>query len=128
MVSVNDLLIILAVFLGSCLVATICVALIVSLVNLISMIKRVNRLIDDNAVHVNKTLKQLPVLVDSLDKAGASIKANADKAGASFGAIESVFTGAPAAAENSNTLMTIVTIAESILKMIIGYFSKKEKE
>ncbi len=52
---------------------------------------------------------------------------NVDKAGASVAAIETMFTG-EAAGSDSGTVMTIVGIAESILKVILNYFSSKEKE
>ncbi len=125
MISINDLLIIMVMFLGSCLVVAVGATLIAALVNFIKMTKKVSRLIDDNAAYVNKTIMQLPALVDSLDKAGTSVKANADRVGTSLGAIEGMFTGT-AAADESNTLMTVVNIAESILKVIAGYFAKKE--
>ena len=128
MISINDLLIFLAVFIGSCLVAAIGVLLIIALVNFIKMAKKFNKLIDDNTEHVSKTLKQLPGLAENLDKASISIKVNADKIGSSFGAIEGVFTGTPTTGDDSNTLLTIVSIAESVLKVIIGFFGKKEKE
>jgi LPXTG-motif cell wall-anchored protein len=63
-----------------------------------------------------------------LDKASISVKVNADKVGSSFGAIEGVFTGTPATGEDSNTILTIVSIAESVLKAILGFFAKKEKD
>lgn len=127
MISINDLLIFLAVFIGSCLVAAIGVLLIIALVNFIKMTKKLSKLIDDNTEHVNKTLKQLPGLAENLDKASISIKVNADKVGSSFGAIEGVFTGT-STGEDSNTLLTIVSIAESVLKVIMSFFAKKEKE
>lgn len=128
MISVNDLLIFMAVFIGSCLVATIGVLMIIALVNFIKMTKKFNKLIDDNTEHVNKTLKQLPALAENLDKASISIKVNADKVGSSFGSIEGIFTGTPATGDESNTLLTIVSIAESVLKVILGFFAKKENE
>ncbi len=128
MISVNDLLTFLAVFIGSCLVAAIGVLLIIALVNFIKMAKKFNKLIDDNTEHVNKTLKQLPGLAENLDKASISVKVNADKVGVSFSSIEGVFTGTPATGDDSNTLLTIVSIAEGILKAIIGFFAKKERE
>jgi hypothetical protein len=127
MISINELLTFMAVFLGSCLAAVIGTALTIALVHIIKVTKKIGKLIDDNAGHVNRTMEQLPALADNLNKAGASVKVNADKVGTSFGAIEGMFTGTPAAAEESNTLTAIVDIAESILKMIISYFAKKEK-
>ena len=128
MISVNDLLVFLGVFIGCCLVAAISVLLIIALVNFIKMTRKFNKLIDDNTEHVNKTLKQLPGLTENLDKASISLKDNADKVGASFGSIEGVFTGTPTGGDDSNTLLTIVSIAESILKAIIGFFAKKDKD
>lgn len=128
MISINDLLIFIIVFLGSCLVFAISVTLIIALVNLVKMTKKMNRLIDENSEHISKTIKLLPGLADSFTKAGTSVKINADKIGSSCGAIEVMLTGSPPTGDESSTLQTIINIAESILKVIVGYFSKKEKE
>lgn len=128
MISINDLLIFIIVFLGSCLLFAISVTLIIALVNLVKMTKKMNRLIDENSEHIGKTIKLLPGLADSFTKAGTSVKINADKIGSSCGAIEVMLTGSPSTGDESNTLQTIINIAESILKVIVGYFSKKEKE
>lgn len=125
MISVNDLLTFLAVFIGFCFAVAIGVLVIISLINFIKMTKKINKLIDDNTEHVNKTVKQLPALVENLDKATISIKDNADRIGYSVGAVGGIFTGTPSTTDDSNFLLTIVSIAESILKVIMGFFSKK---
>jgi len=128
MISVSELLNFVLVFFGCCLAMAVGIALIIALVNLIRMVRRVNKLLDDNAGHISKTIVQLPALAESFNKAGASVKANAEKIGNSISEVEGMLTGVPAAAGESNTLTTIVSIAESILKLIMGYFAKKEAE
>ena len=127
-INVNDLLVFMAAFLGACLLAAVGVLLIICLVRFNRTIKKVNKLIDDNAEHVGKTLKQLPSLVEHVEKASVSIDKNAEKVGTSFAAIETVFTGDSAAGGDSGTVMTIVSIAESVLKVIMNYFANKDKD
>lgn len=126
MISVKDLLIFLAVFIGFCLVVAVGVLLIIALVNFIKMTRKINKLIDDNTEHVNKTLKQLPSIAENLDKATISIKENVDTIGYSVGAIGGIFSGTPSTGEDSSFLLAIATIAESILKVILGFFTKKD--
>ncbi len=126
MISVNDLLIFLGVFFGACLVVAVGVMLIVTLVNISRAAKRLTRLIDDNAAPLGRAIRLLPGVAESVEKAGASVKVNADRVGTSFGAIEAVFAGTPG--DETGTLQTIVGIAESILKLIMGYFAGKDKD
>lgn len=126
MISVKELLIFLAVFIGFCLAVAIGVLLIIALVNFIKMTKKVNKLIDDNTENVNKTLNKLPSIAENIDNVTISIKDNVDTIGYSVGAISGIFSGKPSREEDSSFLLTIVTIAESILKVILGFFTKKE--
>jgi uncharacterized protein YoxC len=125
-INVNDLLVFMAAFLGACLLSAVGVLLIICLVRFNRTIRKVNKLIDDNAEHVGKTLKQLPTLVEHLEKVSVSVDKNVEKVGTSFAAIETVFTG-DSVTGDSGTVMTIVSIAESVLKVIMNYFANKDK-
>jgi predicted PurR-regulated permease PerM len=127
-INVNDLLVFLAAFLGACLIAAIGVLLIICLIRFNRTIKKVNKLIDDNAENVGKTLKQLPDLAENLSKAGASVDQNAEKVGNSIVAISTVFTGDSDGEGDSSTLMTIMSIAESVLKVVMNFFANKDKD
>ena len=127
-ISVNDLLVFLAAFFGACLIAAVGVLLIICLVRFNRTIKKVNKLIDDNAEHVGKTLKQLPDLAQTLSKAGESVDQNAEKVGTSIAAISTVFTGDSEGGGESGTVMTIMSIAESVLKVIMNFFANKDKD
>ena len=127
-INVNDLLVFLAAFLGACLIAAIGVLLIICLIRLSRTIKKVNKLIDDNAEDVGKTLKQLPDLAENLSKAGASVDQNAEKVGNSIVAISTVFTGDSDGEGDSSTVMTIMSIAESVLKVVMNFFANKDKD
>jgi len=126
MIRIEDLLIFLAVFIGFCFAVAIGVLLIIALVNFIKVTRKVDKLLDDNTEYVNKTVKQLPSLVENLDKATISIKENADTIGYSAGAIGGIFSGTPATGEDSSLLLTIVSIAEAVIKVIMGFFTKKD--
>lgn len=127
MISVNELLVFLGVFFGACLITAICVLLIVALAAFIKMVRRVSRLIDDNAAPVGKTIKQLPALASDLDQAAAGVKLNADRIGTSFSVIEGAFAGG-ASEDSQDTVLTIVGIAENVLKLIMNYIANRDKE
>jgi predicted PurR-regulated permease PerM len=127
-INVNDLLIFLAVFLGVCLMLVVGVLLIICLVRFNRTIKKINKLIDDNSDHVNKTLQHLPSLAENVDKAVVSIDQNAEKVGTSFSAIETLFVSDSSVDDGSGTLMTIISIAESILKVVMNFFTNKDKD
>lgn len=127
-ISVNDLLIFLAVFLGVCLILAIGVLLIIALVRLNRVLKRAGKLLDDNAENIDKAMKQVPVLVEHWDETGLSITTVANKAEATIDVVGGMLTGETAAGGESSTVQSIVTIAESVLQIVLGYFAKKDKE
>jgi len=121
MISVSDLLL----SLGVCLAAAVSVLLTVALVNAVKMLRRLSKLLDDNAAAVDKTIGKLPGLADSLDGAAKGVKTNAEKIGTAAAALEVTFAGE--AAEGSDTVTAIAGIAEGILKLITGYLANREK-
>jgi hypothetical protein len=125
MISVNDLLLSLGVFLGVCLATTVSVLLTIALVNAIKTLRRLSKLIDDNAAAVGKTMGKLPGLADSLDGAAKGVKTNAERIGTAAVALEGTFAGE---AEGSDTVTAIAGIAEGILKLITGYLANRNKE
>lgn len=125
LVNVNDLLRFVGIFIGVCLLFAIGVLLLIALVRIIRITKKVNILLDDNTENVTKTIKKLPELAENMDQASVSVKVNADKVGTSVENIGDALTETPTG-EVTDTLMSIVNIAEGVAKMIINLFSKKE--
>jgi predicted PurR-regulated permease PerM len=125
-ISVNDLLIFLAVFIVVCFVATTCVILIIALVRLNRLLKRAGKLLDDNSENIDKTMKKVPVLMEQWDETGESLMLVANKAEATIDAVGGLLTGESAAGGETSTVQSIVTIAESVLQIVLGYFAKKE--
>ena len=127
-INVNDLLIFLAVFIGVCLVVAVGVLLIIALVRLNKLLKKAGKLLDDNADNIDKTMKKVPALVEHWDETGESLKSVADKAEATIDAVGGLLTGDTLSGGESSTVQSIVTIAESVLQIVLGYFSKKDKD
>ena len=127
-ISVNDLLIFLAVFLGVCLILAIGVLIIIALIRLNKVLKRAGKLLDDNADNIDKAMKQVPVLVEHWDETGQSITAVANKAEVTIDSVGGLLSGETAGGGETSTVQSIVTIAESVLQIVLGYFAKKDKE
>ncbi len=61
----------------------------------------------------------------NINETSMSVKAGADKAGVSLGAIEGLFD-TDKTDNASHTVLSILNIAENILKLITGFFASKE--
>lgn len=126
-ISVKDLLISFVVFLGVCMVAAIGALLIIALIRLNKTLKRTGKLLEDNADSIDKTMKQMPALVEHFDAMGESFKLTANKAEVALDAVGGMLTGEAAIGRETSTVQSIVTIADSILQIVLGYFANKEK-
>jgi predicted PurR-regulated permease PerM len=125
-VNVNDLLIFLAVFIGISLLATVCVLLIITVVRLNRMLKRAGKLLDDNADNIDKTMKKLPVLAQHWDETSETVRLAANKTETTIGVVSGFLTGETAVGGDGNTVQSIVTIVESALQIVLGYYANKE--
>jgi predicted PurR-regulated permease PerM len=124
-INVNDLLIFLAVFIGISLLATICVLLIIAVVRLNRVLKRVGKLLDDNADNIDKTMKKLPVLAEHWDETSETVKLAANKTESTIDVVGGWLTG-ETTGEGVSTAQSIVTIVESALQVMLGYYASKE--
>ncbi|MFO7636684.1 MAG: hypothetical protein R6W96_05215 [Clostridia bacterium] len=125
-ISVNELLIFLAVFIVVCFIVATSVILIIALIRLNKLIKRAGKLLDDNAENIDKTMKKVPILMEQWDETGESLMLVADKAEATIDALGGILTGETMAGGETSTIQSIVTIAESVLQIVLGYFAKKD--
>jgi uncharacterized protein YoxC len=126
-ISVKDLLVFLAVFLGACFVAAIGVLLIIALVRLNKALKRTGKLLEDNAENIDSTMKQMPKLVGHIDEIGESLKSTVNKAEGAIDAVGGILSGESITVRENSTAQSIVAIADSVLQIVLGYFARKEK-
>jgi len=126
-ISVKDLLVFLAIFLGSGLVAAIGVLLIIALIRLNKALKSTGKLLEDNTENIDKTIKRIPILVEHFDEISESLKLTVGKAEVAVEAVGGMFTGDLNTVHETSTAQSIVAIADSVLQIILGYIARKDK-
>ncbi len=124
-INTNEVLGFIAIFIGVCLGIAVLVLLIIMLVNLTRTVRKVNRIIDENAESISKTIEKLPALADNADKAVVSIKDNVNVVGGVITNVEDTFFDTRPKASNE-MMMTIVNIAENVAKVIINLVTNKK--
>lgn len=125
----TDLLIFLAVFLVLGSLFVVGAYAVVSMTNFIKVVKKVNKILEDNTGYINQTLKELPETVQNINQMSLSVKQNVDKAGETIGTIgEAVSEAAATVGENTEGVVSIIQTAASVAKTVIGFFTSKEKE
>jgi ABC-type transporter Mla subunit MlaD len=115
-ISINDILIFLAIFLGVSLGLTILVLLIVAQVRLIKTIGKVNKIIDDNSVNIERTIERLPHLTESIDRTLTSVDGT-------LNGVNDVFFETKS---TTDMITTIITVIESVMDIIARVFSKNK--
>lgn len=126
-INVKDVLVFLAAFLGSGLVAAIGVLLIIALVRLNKSLKSTGKLLTDNTENIDATMKRLPVLVGHVDEITEGLKSTVSKAEVAIDSVGGLLSGESIPVRESSTAQSIVAIADSILQILLGYFARKEK-
>lgn len=126
-ISVKNLMIFLLIFLGSGLVTTVGVLLIIALIRLNKALKSTGKLLEDNSENIDNTMKRLPVLVGHFDEITAGLKSTVNKAEVAVDAVGGMFSGSLPAVHENSTAQSIVAIADSVLQIVLGYFARKEK-
>jgi hypothetical protein len=125
-VQLSDIAGLIAIFFGVLICLAVFILLIVALLELIKVLRKINRIVSDNSVAVNKTLAQFPELTENINKASMSIRSGVDKVDSSLGSISGLF-GEPGNTENaSTTLLSILNVADDILKLVMGFFQKEK--
>ncbi|ACL75691.1 hypothetical protein [Ruminiclostridium cellulolyticum] len=114
-------------FIIFCIAVTIGVLLIIFLRNCLKISEKVNKILDDNANSVEKTLKVLPEAVTSVDELAKSAKGTLDKATSVVTTVEdSVSDTIDSFSFNAENILSIINIASSVVKSIISAFSSKK--
>jgi len=126
-ISVRDLLVFFAAFLGSGMLAAIGVLLIIALVRLNKALKSTGKLLADNSESIDTTIKRIPILVGHVDEISESLKLTVDKAEVAIDAVGGLISGDSITVRENSTAQSIVAIADSILQIVLGYFARKEK-
>lgn len=125
-INVNDLLIFLAVFIGISLLAIVCVMLIIAVIRLNRVLKKVGKILDDNSDNIDKTMKKALVLAEHWDETSESLKLAANKTETTINAVNGFLTGTTTGTD-VNTVQSIVTIVESALQVVLGYYANRDQ-
>ncbi|EGD49015.1 hypothetical protein Cpap_3443 [Ruminiclostridium papyrosolvens DSM 2782] len=113
-------------FILFCIAVIIGVLLIIVLRNCLKITDRVNKILDDNADSVGKTLEVLPSTVANIDELAKSAKGTLDKATSVVTTVEdSVSETIDSFSFNAENILNIINIASSVVKSIISSFSSK---
>lgn len=117
-INFNDILIFLAIFISVGLGITILILLIISLVRLIKTMGKINKIIDDNAESISRTVTQLPQLTESIDRTLNSV-------GDTLGGVNDTFFET----KSTNDMMTtVISIVESVVNLVLNLFSKRNND
>ena len=113
-------------FIIFCIAVIIGVLMIIVLRNCLRITDKVNKILDDNADSVGKTLEVLPATVASIDELAKSAKGTLDKATSVVTTVEdSVSDTIDSFSFNAENILSIINIASSVVKSIISSFSSK---
>jgi hypothetical protein len=123
-VQFSDIAGLIAIFFGVLICLAVFILLIVALLELIKVLRRINKIVSENSAAVNKTLSQFPELTENINKASMSIRSGVDKVDASLGSISGLFGESGKAEDGSTTLLSILNVADDILKLVMGFFQK----
>ncbi len=113
-------------FIIFCIAVIIGVLMIIVLRNCLRITDKVNKILDDNADSVGKTLEVLPATVASIDELAKSAKGTLDKATSVVTTVEdSVSDTIDSFSFNAENILSIINITSSVVKSIISSFSSK---
>ncbi|HEY5585361.1 MAG TPA: hypothetical protein VIK78_12855 [Ruminiclostridium sp.] len=119
---------VLAWFVVFCIVVVIGILLIISLRSFLKIMDKVNKIIDNNSENIEKTLMALPSTVKSVDELAVSAKGTLDMATSVAATVEDSITETiDSFSFNAENVLSIINIASSVVKSIIGAFSSSKK-
>lgn len=108
----------LALFVIFCLAAVVSIFLAIALYNFISLLKKLNRVID-----------VLPNTVKNLNEAAVSFKYTMDKAGSVIGAIDEASIGTVVSvSDTTENILEFVKIVGNVITYITGVINRGEKD
>lgn len=119
---------VLAWFVIFCIAVIIGVLLIILLRNCLKVVDKVNKIIESNSDSIEKTLTALPSTVKSVDELAVSAKGTLDKASSVVATVEDTVTETiDSFSLNAENILSIINIASSVVKSIIGAFTSSKK-
>ncbi|MDF2985331.1 MAG: hypothetical protein K0R50_841 [Eubacterium sp.] len=114
-------------FIIFCIAVIIGVFLIILLRNCLKVVDKVNKILDNNSESIGETLDALPSTVKSIDELAISAKGTLDKATSVVTAVEDTVTETiDSFSFNAENILSIINIASTVVKSIIGAFSSKK--
>jgi|GEM_PF-1738055 len=120
---------VLAWFIIFCIAVVVGVFLIILLRNCLKVVDRVNKILDNNSENIQKSLEVLPSTIKSIDELAASGKGTLDKATSVVTTVEDTITDTvDSFTINAENILSIITIASSVIKSIISAFSSKKND
>ena len=111
----QDIMVLIVSFIVTSLGIAVLILLIVALVKLINTVSKVNKLLDDNAEDINKTVKKLPALTESIDKTLTNVNGTIDEVNGTFFDSKS----------SVGTVTNVADIVETIANVIINLLAKR---
>lgn len=119
---------VLAWFVIFCLAVVIGVFIIILLRSCLKVVDKANKIIDNNAESIKETLEALPSTLKSVDEFAVSAKGTLNKATSVVTTFEETVTETiDSFAFNAENVLSIINIASSVVKSIIGAFSTSKK-
>lgn len=114
-----------AKFLVFCIVMVIGVFLIILLYNLVLLVKKANKIVDDNEENVHKTLAVLPETVNNINNVTLAVKDNFDKAGNAISSLGgTVAETAATVNESTGNILEFIKVVNNIIRVILSLFEK----
>ena len=115
-----------------CLIMCVGVFLIILFYNLIKLVKRANKILEDNAESLNQTLVVMPEVTKNVNDVALSVKGNMDMVGNTIGGFgEAISETATTLGERSENVLNFIKIVSNVVNTILSFFSsagKKERK
>ncbi len=115
-INITDVLIYLAIFISVCLGIIALVFLVKLLVGLSKAISKVNKILEDSTDSIEITVRQLPLLVASIDRTVIS-------ANETLNGVNDTFFDKKA---KNDMVTTVISIVESVANLVANFYSKKK--
>lgn len=109
-------------FIIFCMAIVIGVFMIILLRRCLKVVDKVNNIIENNSDSITKTISALPSAVKSVDEVAVSAKGTLDKANLIVSTVEDNVSDTFSV--NAENVLNIINLASTVIKSIIGAFSK----
>jgi len=117
-----------ALFIMFCLVAVVSIFLVITLYNLIGLIKKLNRVVDSNIDSIDNTMAVLPNTVINFNEAVVSLKDTMDKASSIVGTIDEARIGTVVTvSETTENILEFVKLVSNVVSYITDVINRGEK-